>query len=273
MHTHFGWRATAPALYVSAMLRVPATATLHAADLYMPSRQLGRRLVQMQTVVTVCEFNVPLIEQLGVRREGVAIVPCGVETDVPCCPVTEPDLVVSVGRLVDKKGFDVLVRAFRTVADRRPSARLQIVGDGPLRDDLAALVSELGLGAHVDLAGGMPHAEVLARIEAGAVFALSCRQLPNGDSDAMPVAIREAMVRARPVVATAVAGIPESVDEQVGWLVPSGDEDAVAAAVLEALTHPGEAAARGARGRERAQRDWSLDGCASQLRKVWAAGA
>nr|WP_272917653.1 glycosyltransferase [Nocardioides flavescens] len=269
VHTHFGWRAIVPALYVAALLGVPATITTHAADIFMPSRRLAQRLAGMARVVTVCRSNVPHLTALGVPDSKVSVIPCGVDTDVAVEPVADHRRVVSVGRLVEKKGFDVLLGAFSQVADRHDGAVLEIVGDGPEREALEAQTVRLGLGERVVFAGSLPNDEVLGRVVRAGGFVLACRRLPNGDSDAMPVSLREAMVRGRPVISTEVAGIPESVDEHVGWLVPSEDPDALASALHELLSDPAEAARRGLAGRDRVVRTASLETSAQAMLRVW----
>src|SRR5699024_3883222 len=155
-------------------------------------------------VVTVCEYNVRRLAAMGVDPARVSVVPCGVDVTVPVPPAADPASVVSVGRLVPKKGMDVLLTAFRPVVDAVPEARLEIVGEGPEEARLRALVDELGLAGHVTFSGALGHDETLARVDVAAVFALACRVLANGDSDAVPVAIREALVRERAVVTTDV---------------------------------------------------------------------
>lgn len=130
----------------------------------------------------------------------------------------------------------MLLRALATVAHQWD--RLTIVGDGPERSRLETLCRELGLDGHVHFAGALPHAETLARIGQARMFCLPARPAWDGDSDAMPVVIREAMARGVPVVASRLAGIPESVDEQVGWLVEPGSATSPAAALRAALVGP-----------------------------------
>ncbi|HMO10321.1 MAG TPA: glycosyltransferase, partial [Actinotalea sp.] len=259
-----------PTVYVGALLGRPVSVTLHAADIYLAPPSFARRLSTVDQVVTVCDYNVDRIAALGVPRERIAVVPCGVDVDVPVVPIADPLLVVSVGRLVAKKGYDVLLPAFREVVDRVPGARLEIVGEGPEQDAVHALATELGLDDHVTFLGARPHAESLARIADAAVFTLACRISENGDSDAMPVSLREAMVRARPVVTTAVAGIPENVDDEVGWVVPPGDVDALADALVEALTDRSEAERRALAARRRQVAHYSLERSAATLATLWA---
>jgi colanic acid/amylovoran biosynthesis glycosyltransferase len=258
VHVHFAWQASSMALYVGALLDAPVSVTVHADDLYLPSRDLAEKLALMDRVVTVCQFNADLIGERGYAISDLRIVPCGVDVpDEEPAPVRGAD-VLSVGRLVRKKGYPDLLDAFAVVARRRPDATLEIIGDGPLRSQLEDQIVALGLQDRVTLRGAAPHAEVLRRLAECTVFTLASRVDPWGSSDALPVAIREAMARGRPVVATDVAGIPETLDG-VGWVTPTGDAQALAGALLEVIDDPAVAEQRGLAGRDRTLAHYTLD--------------
>ena len=257
VHTHFAWKQVEHVVLLAALLGARSSATTHARDIYLPAPGAGRVMAYVDAVVTVCRHNVARLAALGVQQGETTVVPCGVE--VPTEVSAPPGIarIVSVGRLVEKKGFAVLVEAMAAVVHEVPHARLDVVGDGPQRALLERRVADLGLGGAVRFLGARPHHEVLEEITAADVFALACQVDAEGDSDAMPVVLREAMARARPVVTTSVAGIPESVDAGVGWLVPPGDAPALGVALVAALTDPGETTARGAEGRRRAEQRWT----------------
>ncbi|GAB7190146.1 hypothetical protein NUM3379_08520 [Kineococcus sp. NUM-3379] len=273
VHAHFAWEGMLVALYVGPLLGVPVSTTVHAADIYVPWPHLVRRLAALDLVVTVCRHNVDFLRRAGLGgRTPVAVVPCGVEVpgDVP---EGAPERIVSVGRLVEKKGFDVLLRALPAVLREVPGARLEIVGDGPLGAELWRLAAELGVAHAVDWAGARSHAESLERIGSAAVFALACRADAAGDTDAVPVVLREAMARARGVVTTAIAGIPENVDATTGWVVAPGDAGALAAALVHALTDDAERRRRGEAARRLTAERFTLRRCAELLHAELAGAA
>jgi glycosyltransferase involved in cell wall biosynthesis len=266
LHAHFAWAGASAALIVSALTGWPWALTVHARDIYAPRPALPKKLSSCQLLVTVCQYNVELLRREQHLTRHIEIVVCGV---LPPESVdrSDPELdVVAVGRLVEKKGFDLLLRAFRTVLDRRPGTTLEVIGGGPLEVELAQLREELGLGAGVRLTGPMPHADVLERIGQARLLCLPARVAADGDADSMPVVVKEAMARALPVVATAVTAIPEMVDEQVGLLVPPDDEPRLAAALLSLLDDPVGAARLGAAGRARVQERFTLSGEVGRLR-------
>jgi colanic acid/amylovoran biosynthesis glycosyltransferase len=259
VHAHFAtWGARAAHL-AGTRTGVPYSFTAHARDIYgdnVDHAALVERIAGARFVVTVTEFNRRHLEQLmrdageparivrlynGVDLDALA--PRGIERD--------RDLVVGVGRLIEKKGFADLVAAIDAVRLSRPGVRCAIVGDGPDRPALERQITVAGLEAHVTLAGAMPAHEVAALVERAAVFALPCVVAADGDVDALPTVILEAMALGTPVVSTAISGIPEMVEhERSGLLVGERDRAALAAAVGRLLDDPAERARFGRAGRE-----------------------
>jgi phosphatidylinositol alpha-1,6-mannosyltransferase len=141
-----------------------------------------------------------------------------------------------VGRLAEKKGLEYLIKAFPEVLSRHPDACLQVVGDGPLRDDLKRLASHLGLGGQVQFVGGQPPSDVPRWYSRCRVFLLPSVVARSGDVEGLPVVLLEAMAAGRPVVATSVGGIPEVViHRRTGLLVEPESHTALARAINELL--------------------------------------
>jgi glycosyltransferase involved in cell wall biosynthesis len=158
--------------------------------------------------------------------------------------IPERALVVGyVGRFVAIKDLETLVRAFARVAAKRPDAALLLVGDGPLRSEIEALVAALGLQSQVHLAGWIEElAPLYATIDVCALSSLN---------EGTPVALIEGMAAAKPVVATRVGGVADVVEhERTGLLVPSGSPDALADAILRLAADAGERSQMGAAGRQ-----------------------
>jgi colanic acid/amylovoran biosynthesis glycosyltransferase len=264
-HTHFAWSTASVAVYLARLLGVPVSITLHAKDIYIADRShLRTQLGQFDRIVTVCNYNVGYLEGLRVIPIGsrdVDVVPCGVAVpDEPRASSARPGAdLVSVGRLVEKKGFDTLIRAIALVRHQLPHVRVVIVGEGPERAALAALVSQLGLEGNVMLVGAMIHEEVLELMSGSKLFCLAAQRARDGDCDALPVVLREAMARARAVVSTRVAGIPETVDDEVGWLVDPRSPRQLADAITAALFDDAERIKRGRAGRDRVLRRWTIE--------------
>lgn len=166
----------------------------------------------------------------------------------------EPARIVHVGRLVEKKGTAILLRAFARVRAAQPQARLDIVGDGPLRGGLERLAVKLGLGGAVAFLGMIPPEAIAARVRAATLLAAPSITARGGDAEGLPTTVVEAMASAVPVVATHHSGIPEAVSDGVnGFLVPEGAVEPLALRIAELLADPALAARMGAAGRAIAQ--------------------
>jgi glycosyltransferase involved in cell wall biosynthesis len=258
VHAHFGWSGATSAALLGALLGVPWSVTFHANDIFGKPRNLRAKVSLADLVVTVCDYNRRLMD----APRHVEVLTCGVEVPAAAAPRAAEVDVVAVARFVPKKGIDTLVAALALL----PDVTCEIVGDGPLLDSLRASAPP-----NVTFRGALPHDAALDRIASARVFCLPCRVAPDGDRDAMPTVIIEAMMRGVPVVSTDVVGIPEMVDDTVGRLVPPNDPEALAAALREVLADPALARRLGDAGARRARDGYSLEGQAARLEGLFAA--
>jgi colanic acid/amylovoran biosynthesis glycosyltransferase len=147
--------------------------------------------------------------------------------------------VVSVARLVEKKGIDCGLRAVARALCRHPGIEYTIIGDGPLRGRLTAQAAELGLSRHVRFLGWMDRERIAAELARMHVFLAPSRTAVDGDAEGVPVALIEAMACGMPVVSTRHSGIPELVEDGVsGLLVPEGDVEALADGLSRLASSP-----------------------------------
>ena len=178
----------------------------------------------------------------------------------------EPPLVLSVGRLIEKKGFDDLVTACAKLKERGFLLRCKIVGEGPLEEELAAQIAELGVEDVVELAGPQPQDAIIDLLAEATVFALPCVTEKDGGKDNLPTVIMEAMAAGLPCVSTVLAGVPEMVaDGETGRLVPEREPDAFAEALGDVLSDPKAAIAMGEAGERRARELFAKEVTSKQL--------
>lgn len=237
LHAHFANAPAAVAQFASELTGIPFSFTAHAKDLYLtPKRVIRRRARAARFVATCTGYNVRYIESvLGERSEKVHLVYHGIDlgefagrNDFKTHP-KRPPLILSVGRLVPKKGHDDLIAACAILRSRGVEFRCRIVGDGGLHSELQAQIDSAGLNDVVTLDGAMTHKELIALYGEAQLFALAPRITDDGDRDGIPNVIAEAMAIGVPVVSTEVSGIPELVRDGVtGALVPPRDPDALA---------------------------------------------
>lgn len=244
VHAHFASRPAAVAELASAIIGGTFSISAHAKDIYLSSPEvLARKLARATFTVTCTAHNLAHLRAIAPRHARVELMYHGIDANAfappPPAAGEGPPLVLAVGRLREKKGFDVLVRACAELRDRGTPFRCEIVGYGEREPELAALIDRLALGPHVALVGRMNHAALRARYAAATVFAAPCRVTDDGDRDGIPNVLLEAMAMSVPVVTTPVSGIPEVViDGETGLLAPPDDPLALARCLEQVITSP-----------------------------------
>jgi len=247
LHAHFASLPAITAMLASILAGLPFTFTAHAKDIFLRgrSRRLLRALIlRAEHVVTVSEFNHRWLTSLaGSRIPSGRIVRIynGVDLErfVPSSsrPSDGPPLILAIGRLVEKKGFSDLVQACATLRDAGLSFRCEIVGKGPLREDLERRIAACGLVGSVRLVGPLPQAEIARRLRTATLLAAPCVVGEDGNRDGLPQVILEAMASGLPLVATRVTGIPEAVQDGVtGRIVEPGRQALLAEALADLIS-------------------------------------
>jgi glycosyltransferase involved in cell wall biosynthesis len=233
LNPHWILPAGAVAYLVGRVTRTPYVVTVHGADAYTLNGRLARRLKRaiLDSAAAVLPVSGDIARTLGLKV-GTPVLRMGVDTAVMRRDVGErrPErgLLLSIGRLVDKKGFDVLFRAMAEV----PDVRLELIGDGPERESLQTLAHRLGVADRVRFAGRQPRESVLSALARAEAVAIPSKVGAGGDSEGTPVVLCEAMAAGVPVVASALGGLSEClVDGETGVLVPPDD----VGALIEAL--------------------------------------
>lgn len=245
LHVHFATLASWVARIAAGLLAIPYTVTTHAKDIFHESvdaELLRGVLLDADRVVTISGYNMThlrrLVPELGDRlvlvRNGLDL-PRFTYRD-PGAPGT-PLRVVAVGRLVEKKGFDVLIDAAALARDRGLALDVRIAGDGELEEDLRARITAAGLDGVVRLLGPRSQVEIAALLADGDVMVAPCVVGADGNADGLPTVLLEAMATGVPCVSTAVTGIPEAVHgagadgPATGILLDPGDVGALADAL------------------------------------------
>ena len=254
LHAHFLHSPAALAFIAAKVSGQPYSLTGHAKDIYTTlPENLRMRCDRARFVTTCTEANrTHLIKELGLEPGQIHLCRHGVDLTKFTIPARQPRTgrIVSVGRLVPKKGFDILIRACGDLRRRGIAFDLVLLGGGELHDELLALAHEQGIGDRVTLLGSRPQSDVVEQLAAAEIFALSPVVLPDGDRDGVPNVLLEAMAVGVPVVATTVSGIPEVVtDGETGRLVLPQRPDLLADALAQLLTDPAARTRLGEAGR------------------------
>jgi len=269
LHAHFARQATAKAREIAAELDCPFTFTAHGYDVYRkPPEDFAARAAAAGAVVTVSQANARYIERtFGVPAARLSVIPCGIDTDrfrPSPGPKPAPPRILCVARLVEVKNHELLLQACALLKDRGREFRCVLVGDGVLRGNVETLRAELCLEDVVEMVGAVGQAEALAHWREASIGVLT------SISEGMPVALMEAAACGVPVVATAVGGVPELVEQgSTGLLVNSGDAPALADALERLLLEPETARQMGLAARRRAEERFSIRRQVDSLLALW----
>lgn len=269
VHVHFTGPAARTAWWLGRDFGMSYSITAHANDFLSDPEEypgLEQLLGDAAFVVAVSDYSRTLLADRFPKARIVRIYN-GMRLDsaLPPAPAAPP-LLVAVGRLVEKKGYPILIEACRLLRGHGTDFRCEIIGDGPMENELRRQVEASRLSDVVKLSGPRTQPQIRESLSAATAFVLPCVEEKSGGMDILPTVITEAMSASLPVVSTFLAGIPEMVfDGQTGFLVQPGDAPAFADAVQKLLSNPEAARAMGTAGRRHADTAFSENVTIPQL--------
>lgn len=240
VHAHFGTNSTTVAMLCHALGGPPYSFTVHGPEEFdKPTAiALTEKINRAAFVVSVCSFGKSQLFRWCDYKQWskIHVIHCGVDHAFlaqPAIPIPHQPRFVCVARLSEQKGHLMLIEAASQLASEGRQFKLILVGDGPLRGQIEAMISQFGLQNHVEITGWATNAEVEQQLIQAQVMVLP------SFAEGLPVGIMESLALCRPVISTYIAGIPELVEPgQCGWLVPSGSTQALANAMRIALQTP-----------------------------------
>jgi len=269
--------------------RVPVAVGLHGSDVFLAekpgARWLTARALRRTDVLTGCSPElVDRVCALGFDRQRARVIPYGVDGELFSPDAgreqdwrrrlgipDEAPMVLSVGRMATKKGYQVLLEGLDELMARDPRVHLVLAGAGDRLEEFRQ-----GAAAHasrVHFPGAVLRDTLPELFRAADLFCLPAVHDPKGNVDGLPNVILEAMASGLPVVATDVSGIPLAITDGVhGRLVPEQDSGALIAALLELLADPEGARSMGAAGRDKALDELSWDAVAGRYRAAYELG-
>jgi glycosyltransferase involved in cell wall biosynthesis len=297
LHAHFAHDPTLIALLAHKLTGISYSFTAHARDLFqIPQPALTERIAAASAVITCCAANLDYLNESAATpdRGKIRLIHHGVDLRgfQPEAKNQEPrtenpegssgsqfsvlgsaPLILSVGRLVEKKGFPDLLLALGQLKRRGLSFRCAIYGEGPLSGELAETIERLDLRDEVVLPGAVAQRDLIPVFQQADIFALAPFVTEDGDRDGVPNVLVEAMACGLPVVSTAVSGIPELVvHERNGLLVAPHDPEALADALAELIDDRERRAQLGAEARRTVVEHFDLRAAARELVALFERG-
>lgn len=255
--------------------------SFHGYDLIQFPRRHGHRVydplfASADLVLSNTEYGRAALLNLGCPGSKIGILPLGIDLSRFAFRRRvwegEPLVLVTVARLVEKKGVDVALRAVARLVRKHPQLRYHILGDGPLRDSLEALTVTLGLRDAVVFEGWQSRDQLVRAMDQAHLFILPSVMASDGDVDTQGLVVQEAQAMGLPVIVSRVGGLAEGLaDGQSGYAVRPGDPEVLAERIEVLLEHPELWRVRGERGRAFVERRYSMDRFAERLAEMYHA--
>src|SRR5438093_6553341 len=278
VHVHFANRAAHTAMFLKEISGIPFSVTAHGQDFMkdLGSDDLLREIcAAAEFVAAETDYSRELLRQRCPDSAAkIHRVYNGIDVERFPAPalatMNHVPRIISVGRLVEFKGFEHLIHACAELARRGSDFSCEIIGDGPLRDMLRLRVNSLNHSSRINLLGSLSQGTVLEKLQTADIFALASVTDADGASDVFPTVIVEAMASARPVVSTRLAGIPElMIDGETGLLVSPADTTASTEALQKLLCDRELRVRYGCAGRARIEQHFRIEHTVAPLLKLF----
>lgn len=266
LHAHFALNPATVAMVVSRLVGVSFSITAHANDIYCNPILLEEKIRAARFIVTISDYNKQFLFNILPTPESlqkIHVVHCGVEVkrfypQRDRAQSAKP-IILSVGRMVEKKGFSYLIRACKILLENAYDFRCVIVGDGPQKGLLKQIIKEAGLSGVVDLPGLVYQEHIREYFAKADIFVLPCIIGTDDDMDGIPVSLMEAMAMEIPTVSTNISGIPELIEHmKTGILVPPKDEVSLANAISTLIENDDLSKNLGKAGRSKVNSEFNI---------------
>jgi len=286
IHAHFGHLGV-DMWPIAKRIGLPLLVTLHGSDVriarawwqsakghlrFYPDRLVAMGRDENVFFIAVSESMKESAVSFGLPADKVIVNFLGIDRHAfeaaPKPPSQRDPTILFIGRLVEKKGCDILLSAFNKIRDHVPAARIRIIGDGPDREKLARMVQDLALP--VVFEGSMPSTAVSRALRESRLLCLPSITASNGDAEGLPIVILEAQACGTPVITSARGGATEGiVDGKTGLAFAEHDVDTLAGHLLKLLTDDVVADALAKEGPIHIGEHFDLVRCSARLERIY----
>ena len=276
LHAHFCHTSTTVTMFASLLSGLPFSFTAHAKDIYLPELNPGNilplKMRRAQFITTCTKANEAHLRSLEPRAAPIHTIYHGLDTK-QFSPLgesnSEPPIILSVGRFVEKKGYKFLVEACQILKAQGRKFECHIVGGGDA-ESIKSMVQLLQLEDTIFIHSAVTQEELRQIYQRATVFALACQIIENGDRDGIPNVMAEAMAMELPIVSTDISGIPELVENRIdGLLVPQKNSVALAEAIAELLSDAALRSRLGKAAREKILKVFDAEVTIVELQKLF----
>jgi colanic acid/amylovoran biosynthesis glycosyltransferase len=277
LHVHFALNATTIAMIVSRLTGTTFSFTAHANDIFVNPILLPEKIAAARFIIAISKYNIEVLHRAKPTPETLNktfLVHCGIDVARFSPPAERPEsdrpVILAVGRLVEKKGHEYLIRACRILAGRGYQFQCYIVGGGPEEVKLQRLIEDNALASYVSLEGAVFQEHLRDYMDKTSLFVLPCVVARDQDMDGIPNTLMEAMAMEIPTISTTISGIPELIEHnQSGLLVPPRDDVALANAIASLLDDPQLRQGLGQAGRRTVVEQFEIEQNSARLLEVF----
>jgi colanic acid/amylovoran biosynthesis glycosyltransferase len=278
IHAHFGNAPATCAWVIGSLLSIPFSFTLHAVDVFLPDMLLVKKVQDAKFVAAISNFNIKYLSERfqNIDTGKITLVRCGIKPGEfrfrSASGVSKPVRLLSIGRMVETKGFRDLLDALKLLLKTRFDYQLTIIGGGEKLSEFKQYASDSGISDKVIFTGPLPQNDVRKHMENADIFVLACLVNEKGDRDGIPVVLMEALAMGIPTISTDVSGIPELVKNfDTGLVVPEKNPQALSDAILLFASENDLRKRLSVNGRRLVEEEFNIEKNASLLGKMFQA--
>ena len=277
LHAHFATSATNVARMASYLSNIPYTFTAHAKDIYhqdIDFKDLQSKIHDASSVITVSNYNIEhLTRMFGSDKDKIKRVYNGLDLRKLeyRIPKNRKPHIITIGRLVEKKGLNILVDACDILDKRGVDFHCSIIGKGELEFELIEQIKEKNLQDKVELTGALPRTQIIQKFYEASIFAAPAIVANDGNRDGLPTSILEAMALGVPCISTDVTGIPEVLkNNKTGILVPQNNSVKLANAIEKLLNDSKLSISLSENARKLIESNFDISKNSAKIREIFA---